>query len=140
MAQAKTAPAPAPTTKGGAIPVRYIGKRPVYKEGAYGTGIMFTQGKSEFVPADKAALLLTHKDVYEPGDASECGEVVIDKPATDDSDDPVQIARDSIAVSGKEALEAYARVHFGVELDRRHTLEALRVQVTGLLDQYGLGD
>jgi hypothetical protein len=129
---------PSPATKGGQIPVRYIGHRPTYKDGAYGTGIMFTKGKSEFVPADKAALLLTHKDVYEPGDASECGEPVIDKKATDDSDDPVQMAHDAIAISGKEALEAYARVHFGVELDRRHTVEALRTQVNGLIDQFGL--
>jgi hypothetical protein len=141
-AKAYVAQAKAATTapKGSPVAVRYIGHRPTYKEGTYGTGILFTKGKSEFVPADKAAQLLVHKDVYEPGDASECGEVVIDKKVTDDSDDPVQIARDSIAVSGKEALEAYARVHFGVELDRRHTVEALRVHVTGLLDQYGLGD
>jgi hypothetical protein len=132
---APAAPAPA---KNSPVPIRYIGHRPTYKEGAYGTGIIFTKGKSEFVPADKAAQLLAHKDVYEPGDASECGAVQAVPVKKDESDDPTQMARDAIAISGKEALEAYARVNFNVDLDKRQPVEALRSQVTGLIDQFGV--
>jgi hypothetical protein len=138
QAKAGGASTAAATVKGAQVPVRYIGHRPTYKEGAYGTGIIFTKGKSEFVPAKEAALLLKHTDVYQPGDASECGQVVVDRKTTDDSDDPAQVARDAIAVSGKEALTAYARVHFGVELDPQDTVEQQRVRVTGLIDQYGI--
>jgi len=135
---AKLPQAAAPTPAKGTIPIRYIGHRATYKEGAYGTGIVFTQGKSEFVPAKEAAQMLKHTDVYEPGDAAECGQTQQPAgPKKDDSDDPVQQQRDVIAVSSREALEAYARVHFNVALDSKQSVESLRTQVTGLLDQFG---
>ena len=43
----------------------------------------------------------------------------------------------TIQTMGKEALESYARTHFGQELDRRRSVESLRQQVTLLIDQFG---
>lgn len=139
VAKAKAAAAPAAPAKGAPVPVRYIGRRATYREGAYGTGILFTQGKSEWVPAAKAPQLLAHKDVYEPGDAAECGEAQAVKAAKkDDDNDPIQMQRDAIANMDKDALEAFAKVHYSVDLDKRHTVGELRAKVTGLVDQFGL--
>jgi hypothetical protein len=39
----------------------------------------------------------------------------------------------NISVMGKNKLEEYARRHFDVELDKRKSLKALRLQVKGLM-------
>lgn len=113
--------------------VKYIGKRPEYTDGTYGTRIHFVQGESRSVPFDKARLMLKHTDVYAPGEEN-APEAVI--PVKDPEDD-VQDMRDSIANMDKDTLNSYAQVHFGTKLDKRKDVMQLRAQVTGLVDQYG---
>ena len=38
----------------------------------------------------------------------------------------------------KEALEAFAKTHFSVDLDKRKSVDSLRQQVTNLVDQFGV--
>ena len=116
------------------VSVKYIGKRPEYTDGTYGTRIHFLQGESRQVPVDKARLMLKHPDVYVPGEADAVVAVI---PEPQSEEDDVQDMRDSIAIMDKGSLEAYARTHFRIELDKRHSVEKLRTQVTGLVDQYG---
>lgn len=118
------------------VSVKYIGKRPKYTEGTYGTRIHFVQGESRMVPADKAWLMLRHADQYEPGDeGAPVAEVAESKAKEDDS---VQDMRDAINAMGKDALTDYAKTTFGISVDKRKGVADLRAQVTGLVDQYGV--
>lgn len=119
-------------------PVRYIGRRPVYREGAYGSGIVFIQGETQRVPADLAARLLRHGDVYVAGADAGATEAVPNKASVRADDEYLQDLRDTVAVMDKPALETYARTHFKIELDRRKGVGALRQQVTQLIDHYGV--
>jgi len=118
------------------VSVKYIGVRPEYIDGAYGTRIHFVKGESRLVPEEKARLMLKHKDVYEPGDDDSKVLVVDDVPKKDD--DEMQDMRDAINVMDKDALSVYAITHFSVKLDKRREVGSLRSQVTSLVDQYGL--
>lgn len=121
-------------------PIKYIGPRETYREGAYGSGIVFTQGETINIEDDALAnKLLRHPDVYARGDAKKAAETNASKAKDVESEaDPLQDARDAIATMNKDALEIYAKTHFGVDLDKRKSVENLRTQTAGLLDQYGL--
>lgn len=114
--------------------VKYIGKRPEYTDGTFGTRIHFVQGESRMVPFDVARMMLKHLDVYAPGEEDA---PVATMPPEKDPEDDVQDMRDSIAIMDKDALNSYAQTHFGTKLDKRKDVGILRTQVTGLLDQYG---
>lgn len=116
------------------VSVKYIGKRPEYTEGTYGTRIHFIQGESRLVPLDKARLMLKHTDVYAPGEADAPIAVL---PEAKTEEDGVQDMRDSIAIMDKGALEMYAKTHFQVSIDKRRSVDALRAEVTGLVDRFG---
>lgn len=121
-------------------PIKYIGHRPTYREGAYGSGIVFTKDETINVEDDTLAnKLLRHPDVYVRGDAKKAAETNSSKAKdVEAEEDPAQDARDAIATMNKDALETYAKTHFGVDLDKRKSIDSLRAQTTGLLDQYGL--
>lgn len=120
-------------------PIKYIGKRPTYKDGAYSTGIEWVQGQTQLVPADTARLMLRHPDVYVPGDTAETAvATVVAQESEDESEEATQDARDAIATMNKDALELYAKTHFQIDLDKRQGVEKLRTRVVGLIDQYGV--
>lgn len=115
--------------------IKYVGKRLTYTDGTYGTRITFTQGQTLMVPADKAALMLRHADVYAPGKYVK--EVAIVAAVTDKPDEQTQDVRDSIANMDKTALETFVKTNYSVDLDKRKSLASLRAEATGLVDQYG---
>lgn len=124
-------------------PIKYIGHRPTYREGCYGSGLVFSQGQTINVDDDALAKkLLKHKDVYALGDAEAGSSAVevVKSPETDkDKDaDPAQDMRDSIMTMNKEALETFAKTHFSVDIDKRQNLSDLRTKVVGLFDQFGV--
>lgn len=124
-------------------PIKYIGARPTYREGAYGSGLIFTKGEVLNVEDDDLAKkLLRHPDVYVRGDAEEAKDApVIPAKADDkkekDKEDDAQDARDTISQMTKAALGTYAKTHFNVDLDLTKKVGELRTQVTGLFDQFG---
>ena len=126
---------PAPS---GFVAVRYIGPRAIYVDGAYGTKIQFNQGESKLVPADKAALMLTHKDVYELGQAPAGAEPPAAEIAKKDDSDPSQDMRDAVANMTKASLVTHAKVHYGMDLDPAMKKDDMRAKVIGLIDQYGI--
>ena len=121
------------------VAVKYEGPRATYREGTYGSGLMWTKGETKLVPAALAEKLLRHAPVYVPGDkkAAPKQAEAIAEPAKKDENDTQEV-RDSFNTMDKDALEAYARTHFRVELDKRKSLQSLRGQVTQLVDQYGI--
>ena len=117
------------------VSIKYVGKRDSYIDGAFGTRIHFDRGDSRMVPADIAKLMLKHPDVYVPGEPDALT-VAIHAPKTQDDD--TQDMRDAIVNMDHNALATYAKTHFSVKLDKRKDVGALRSQVTGLFDQFGL--
>ncbi len=128
-------------------PIKYIGHRETYREGCYGSGLVFAKGQTLNVDDDTLAKkLLKHKDVYTLGEAAEPG-VIVDAakdpdkskaPDKDKDEDPAQDMRDSIMTMNKEALETFAKTHFSVDIDKRQNLSDLRTKVVGLFDQFGV--
>jgi len=117
------------------VSVKYIGKRPFYVDGTFGTRIMFLQGESRNVPKDKALLMLKHPDVYVPGVADAPIAFV---PATKTENDDTQDLRDAVsAMSDKDSLSDFAQIKYGIKLDKRKNIGELRLQTIGLIDQYG---
>lgn len=123
-------------------PITYIGHRPTYREGCYGSGLVFSQGQTINVDDDALAKkLLKHKDVYTLGEAEaaeEVEKVAATVPETDKDADPAQDMRDSIMAMNKDALETFAKSHFSVDLDKRQKVGDLRMKVIGLFDQFGV--
>ena len=123
-------------------PITYIGHRQTYREGCYGSGLVFSQGQTINVDDDALAKkLLKHKDVYALGEA-DAAEEVEKVPATaqetDKDADPAQDMRDSIMAMNKDALETFAKSNFSVDLDKRQKIGDLRMKVIGLFDQFGM--
>lgn len=118
------------------LSVKYIGKRAEYIDGTYGTRIHWVQGQSHQVPTASAVLMLKHPDVYVRGDVDA---PVASVPSTEtQEEDATQDMRDALSVMDKASLTTYAKTHFQIKLDQRKELTALRSQVTGLIDQYGV--
>lgn len=122
------------------IAVKYIGHRKTYREGCYGSGLIFTQGETINVDDALAQKLLRHPDVYAPGSTDEAVKTApsVSEVAKPDDEEQKQDMRDSIANMTKTALESFAKTHFSVDLDKRKSVGDLRTQVTGLFDQFGL--
>lgn len=122
------------------LPVKYIGRREVYREGMYGTGLVFTQGETKFVVEEKALQLLRHPDVYVPGDGEAVEAAAIEAKPDDtvETDDLAQIERDSLTRMTKAALTEYAKTRYRIELDPNMLKDDLRTEVTRLIDQYGI--
>ena len=121
-------------------PVKYIGVRDEYTDGAYGTRITFKQGETQLVPSDKAVLMLKHSDVYAKGDI-EGAEVATlnESPKANESEEELQNARDAVANMDLEALKVYATTNFsGHKLHHNLSLESARSKVIGLIDQFGV--
>lgn len=117
------------------VAVKYIGHRETYTDGAYGSRIVFTKGQSVLVPADLAAKLLRHPDVYTQGENKKAVVVEVQEQKTENEDS--QAIRDRIAVMDKTALESFVKTTFRIDIDKRKGVEALRQQAIGLIDQYG---
>lgn len=128
----------------GKIAVRYIGKREHYVDGAYGTHIRFTKGESVLVPAAKAALMLQHPDVYEPGAIEQAAEPVAQeqpgkpKDEEDKREQEREDLRQQIALMDAKALRAFAKTHFNKSFPGAAGLDKIRAEVNTLFEQYGL--
>lgn len=127
------------TTDSAFTPIRYIGKRERYTDGAYGTRITWAQGETKPVPVGIAGKLLNHPDQYELGDPI-IGAVPATaiKPKEDSDEDKTQEVRDAIQGWTKAALTEYAMTNFRVKLDPKQSITNLRTAVTQMVDQFGV--
>lgn len=124
----------------GKLPVRYVGHRPEYTDGAYETGICWQRGETKMVPEDKANLMLRHPDVYELGEAEGAAVPEVNK-ATEEDDTEEDYARDSIRQMNRKAtLIDFAKTNFNVELDTgsRVKVADLQAECIRLVDQFGM--
>ena len=119
------------------LPVKYIGRRATYRDGACGTGLVFAQGETKMVPAEAARKMLRHSAVYVAGEVKGATQALHVVKVDTTEEDLLQDLRDTVAYMDKESLETYARTNFKIDLDKRKSILNLRQQVTQLLDQYG---
>ena len=119
-------------------PIKYIGKRPTYIDGMYGTHTAFVHGETAMVDSDIAAKMLRHPDQYELGKAKGAAPAVeptAEKPVKED--EATQDLRDQINIMDKDSLETFAKNHFRIDLDKRKSVANLREAVTQLVDRFG---
>ena len=99
----------------GRSPVRYIGKRAEYRDGAYDTGITWVRGETKMVPEDTAKLMLRHADQYE------------------------DLVRDSILRMDRKArLMEFAKTNFNMHLNSNKKVVDLQRECIRLVDQFGM--
>ena len=134
------------------IGVKYIGRRPSFHDRLFGTGLDFVQGQTHAVIADVARKFLHHTSEFERDDtkaavsakalsASEALEAAKAKEKLDHDAkalDEVQYLRDQVKRMEKPELEAMAKNHYGQDIDKRRSVQALREEVVSLIDRYGV--
>jgi hypothetical protein len=124
-------------------PVRYVGLRDSYRDGAYGTHLTFAKGQTRMVPRPKAMLMLRHPDVYELGDVAHAsGAVVVgeqpNKPSQSDEEARILELRDSVQNMTKAAVAEYVKTNFRIDLNpNMMKVDEMRQKAIQLLDQFG---
>lgn len=133
-------------TPDGFLPVKYIGRRPTYRDGAYGTGLEFVQGETKLVPTEKARKLLQHPDVYILGEAGTLAQPAAQEVSDKEQQELVteqrlQEARDEVAaMREKSAVATFIKTNFAqdVEVGAKVRLDDLKAKATQLIDQFGM--
>lgn len=127
------------------IAVTYIGHRPVYRDGACGSGLTFERGQTIAVPAQFAQKMLKHPAVYvrAEGDMAESALVIESRVPTDKEKNAEQFnreqdMRDSIGQMDKDALKVFAMTHWNVKLNGQKSAENLRAEVIQNFDRFGM--
>lgn len=134
------------------IPIKLIGRREVWRETRYGSGMTFKNGQVRKVPESLARRLLRHKDLFAEVEAEEaestdgssddaCSELEAMKDRTDKrkaEEAQRQSVVDRVMVMDKQALEDFAKANYQQDLDKRRSVETLRQQVVGFIDRFGV--
>ena len=126
-----------------AVGIRYVGVRDLHEDHLYGTRLAWLPGQVHNVDAAIAVRMLMHKDVYERADVEANKPVSGKSNQVEQEQERVQEqqlddTRSAIAIMDKDALEQFAKTHFQIDLDKRKGLSNLRLQVIGLIDQFGM--
>jgi|GEM_PF-3259621 len=122
------------------LPVKYIGRRPQYRDGIYGTAITWKQNEVIMVEETAARKMIRHADVWVLAE-DEFAKEVPDKPKghDDETEESVQTAKDTVARMGRQAMLQYAKTNFaGVNIHPATKEETLRQKIYGLIDQFGV--
>ncbi|ULJ66646.1 hypothetical protein [Wielerella bovis] len=128
------------------LAVKFIGSEE-WKDHLYDSGLYFMPQQTRLVPFLVARKLLQHIDLFEQGvlddvadddtaDLTEAAQVV--KQAQDDALNETFDVFNSVAQMDKNALAAFAKQHFNQDLNKKKSVETLRDEVRGLIDQFGL--
>lgn len=120
-------------------PIKYVGKRPTYIDGMYGTHTAFVQGETVMVDSAIAAKMLRHPDQYELGKAKGAAPAVeqpAEKPVKED--EATQDMRDQINIMDKDSLKQMAWERYQQKFAGNPSVETLRAKVTQLVDQFGV--
>ena len=146
---------PAASLRAGQVAVQSIGRKPVYADHLYGTGLNFEHGQVRNLPANVAQKFLRHGDMFAEAELSEVA-TTAEAPSDqqDDTDQQLEEARrrealeqekqnrlhdlrQQIGNMNKDALAEYAMNNYRQSLDKRASVGTLRQQVIGMVDQYG---
>jgi hypothetical protein len=119
----------------------YIGRRELHKDTLYGTG-EWAKGQHKLVDVVVALKMLRHPDVFEAGKVEAVSTDVVPapkaKPKDNDISDDVQEALYAINNMNADAIASFVSENFQQKVDRRKSVENLRIEATRLLHQFGL--
>lgn len=121
----------------GKTAVKYIGHRARYGDGICGSGLFWSQGETLMVLDEFAVKLLRYTDVWVEGDPAEATDAPAPTKPSDDEEAQADHVRMEIAAMDKDALESFAKTRFQLDIDKRHSVEALRMEVIGMVDRFG---
>lgn len=119
------------------IPIGYCGKKDEETDHLYGTGLVWNPGTVHDVPADKAALLLNHPDVWYD---TRTPEVQAKKPVAPVAAAPKRTAEEEVTTAEVDLprnfeelsipeLDAFSVRNFNISLDQTQPIEKLREEV-----------
>ena len=161
----QVAPAPslaptiaAPAADSGLVAVQYVGRKPVWRDALYNTGLYFVADQVRNLPAHTARQFLRHGDLFREAKvevAPEPVEAPAAEPPADDTEAILEAAKEeqadtdrelqkvldlkqSISFMDKDALKLFAQTNYGQKLDGRLSVEALREQTNQMIDQFGV--
>lgn len=123
------------------VPIKYIGKRPTNKDVPYGTLIEWEHGETKMVPAEAAAKMLKHKDVYALGKKSKDLAPAPAEPVKDsDEMTEEELIREAVMqIDRKDSLIQFAKQNFSIDIVKgTKTISDLKAEVINLIDQYGM--
>lgn len=117
------------------IPLRYVGKKDFETDHLYGTNITWRRGEVHDVPANKAALLLQHTDVWADARATskQKKEPVPPAEPTKKATKPEETPAANFATMNLEGLRHYAQVNFNEYLPDDMAVEDARARVVELV-------
>lgn len=148
------------------VSIKYIGKREPWHDRLYRTGLVFDCNQVRTIPWDMARKFLRHEDIFEKVDAdakdedSQTDTPPEDDPQNDsdetaddtqalldeqeakdkDKDDEqreLQALYDQVNIMDKEALKDFAQNHYQQNTNNSKSVENIRLDVTGMIDQFG---
>lgn len=137
------------------VAVTYTGTDNPFKDRIYRTGLTFTPGQTRLLPAPLAQRFLRHEDVFKEGAAGEDKAQV--QPATEQDDTQKVLEQkqtqledqrlqedarftlmDSIDSMDREAVIAWAELHYKQKIRGNTSLAKAREMAKGFVDQYGM--
>jgi len=134
--------------------IKYKGSRNPHCDTLYHTGD-WTPEQTKDIPESIAPRLLQHSDVFEENVAAgkpdiliEDDQLVVEAPDLErveiltekkDENESEQDMRDAInAMTEKDSIIDWCRLHYGQNLSKRTPLDKLKLQAIQLIDQYGV--
>lgn len=131
--------------------ILYIGTKP-FTDRLYNTGLSFDVKQSRDLPAETARLFLRHADLFELVESDSPKDTIKKDDDTQNQlnaqaqkneqkakdDNALQDLYVQVSTMDKDALEQFARDHYQVDLNKRKSLDNLRDEVVGLIDQFGV--
>lgn len=158
LAQAQQAPAiqtqlAQPTiVVGGAgmMGVKYIGRRDVWKDTVYRSGLSFTAGQTRAIPPHIAKKLLAHGDLFEEAEAPDTVAAAQDdtqsqlddgkkrSEQTDQSKREFAVIDQVNQMTDKNVLVDYAMNTYQLKVPKNKSIEAMRAQVVEHINRVGV--
>lgn len=124
------------------VGVKYIGRKPEWKDHLYGTGLTFTQGAVEFMPENIAARFLQHTDMFEATEeTSHDGYIPTQPPPEFVKNEELEReldVMDEFETMTKGAMQRFAWSNYKIKLSDKMTATEMRVKLRDTVSNYGL--
>jgi len=121
------------------IGIKYIGKRTTHTDNLYGTGLVWAPDQVHNVEDGVAAKMLAHTDTYENAKTVKGEKQATAKVIPEEKDEHDEVPLPNLEIMDKEALQNFAQLHYGEQLDGRMTVSTMRDRISSLVNSKGRG-
>lgn len=133
----------------GMMGVKYIGRRDLWRETVYRSGLTFAKDQTRAIPPHIAKKLLTHRDLFEEADLPQAEAQQDDTQSqlddgkkrneqTDQSKREFAVIDQVNQMNDKNALADYALNTFQLKVAKNQTIENMRAKVVDHINRVGL--